>query len=261
MQGNTSPWSGLSASSPLSAEEPGPWVLAVVGAEHRVGASLTALALAEAARSAGLAVVLVDAAPPRWSGLRPGLEVEGPHVALGSPVTVGERGGMPVRVLDAHTETAPPEAFLHGITADLVVVDAGLPLSESPASPWAEVADTWILATAVTHLGLWRAEAALTALSRSASEPRGLTGMATSLDPLPVAGELVRRAGAQVWCAMPLDSAVAVEGAALGALPPALIWSGRDLLRRVAPLDLAGRIPARSPRGYRKRGHRSSKST
>lgn len=244
---DTNPWTALSASQKSA------WVLLVVGTEHRVGASVTSLALAEAAATHGLETALVDGALPRWSGLRAALEIEGPRVRPGVAVCKGRHGGVPVYSrTDNVSSVSPAELLADASSCELVVVDAGATLAG--ASAWASVISAWLPVAAVTHPGLARAEAALEECAEEmVLPPAGLAGIGTSLDPGSVAGFRLAKAVERQWAPMPRHAGVEVSGTTPGLLPAPIISAATVALRGLLPTSLAARVPAPSQRGFRRR--------
>lgn len=260
----TNPWLGIrgvtdapavpSESSDMqSPDTDRAWVLLVVGTEHRVGASVTSLAITEACSAVGLDVLLIDAAVPRWSGLRAALEAEGPRVRPGLAVCQGRRGDLPVRSMEREDATVTPADFLIDTESrDLVVVDTGATLAGATA--WLSVVDAWLPVAALTTPGLARAEAALheTALMTDTA-PAGLSGIATSLDPRTMAGPRLGRALERQWVPMPRRGDVEAAGASPAPLPGQLVEAAGRLVQGMMPEDLAARIPAPSQRGFWRR--------
>lgn len=251
----TNPWLALSGTGgqPNPAADKPAWVLLVVGSEHRVGASVTSLALAEAAGGLGLDVLLVDAAVPRWSGLRSALATEGPRVARDLAVCEGRRGSLPIRSAAFDGAELAPADFLVGTEdRDLVVVDAGATLAGSAA--WLGVVSAWLPVVAVTYPGLARAEAALDETAAvTPVPPAGVAGITTSLDPRGSAGRLLGQALDRQWAPMPRHGDVEASGATPAPLPYALVDTAGRLLQGVLPEGLAVRGPAPSQRGFWRR--------
>lgn len=241
------PWLNLSEPSTTASDassSEAPWILVVAGVEHRVGASLTALAIASAAETAGFATALIDGAVPRWSGLHTALEAEGPLVGAGVPVSEGRRDGLRVRSLAWEVASPPVSELLGKLDGiEVVIVDAGVSLPELKDSRWLERASAWLPVAGVTIPGLARGEAALEDLMMAgAPAPVGLTGIGTALDPHRMAGPRTGKALDAGWWPVPRNGQVEVSGATPDRLPPPMTEAGAQILRATGPQWIRDRV-------------------
>jgi hypothetical protein len=238
-------------------------VAPVLAAHPQVGVSGVALAMADAAAAAGLAVLLVDCADPRRSGLAGIASHEGPAVPIGGgswSVRVSVRaasGGRPVQVRRViapagpwtPVDLPPPGAWLAVAPGrwDLVVVDLGWDvwhLLAGPQSlgPMRWLSNDWqltspVLVVRATVPSLAAAEGVLSRYlaAYSAGWLAGVAQVAvvgaSSWPPevLSGAGRLARlAAGREVF--VPWASAAAVAGWSPAPLPAELLDAGRRLL-------------------------------
>ncbi|MGB8381790.1 MAG: hypothetical protein WCG47_11155 [Dermatophilaceae bacterium] len=212
-------------------------VVLVFGVHHHVGASVAALAMAEAADELGLATLLIDAAPVPTSGLLMACATSGARVAPGSPVRACTRGGVQVRSLADTSRSARCPQFADWTVeceVELIVVDLGVTAEEAhggpQACPWLRLPPAGLVLVAPpTRPGLQRVESLL---SRWERDPAALVHLgAATPKVVDTAGARTRQLLGQA-ITMPHDPAVHALGVTPAALPGALRAAGGQILHR-----------------------------
>lgn len=227
----------------------GPWV-AVLAAHGGAGASMVALALADAAASKGQAVRLVSCAVPARSGMLAVTTVE-LGVSHDGHWRSGRRGAhlsvdrfSGSRLNSAGRPTVDPG----GQAGSLTVVDVERDADGPGQDGWLSLAAAVVLVFRVTVPGIRQAELFLTELDQTVGSgclvlgaavgPRRWPGLVASS-----AGPLLRqRRSDDLVLAFPVDPRLEVTGLTSAPLPKAVLRAGQALLAELVPV-----MPATQP--------------